>query len=115
MTETVKQASELILARLNGLFKPKSNHRYQLVVVNNVYDQTYNFFLEIHHKHDRSRSIPLHSVTKFELAFLEHVIEQIKTGTNLTIEYINFHHQRWPHSQRIIYGRTLDVNKQRKS
>ncbi len=52
-------------------------------------------------------------MTKYELQFLEQVIGQIKANTNLTIEYINFHEQRWPYSQRIIYGSTYDDNKQR--
>lgn len=115
MIETVKQASELIIERLDKAFKPKLHHRYQLMVVDNVYDQTYNFFLDIWHQHNRRRSIPLHSVVTYELQFLEQVINQITANTNLTIVYINFHQQRWPLSQRIIYGRTLDVNKQRKS
>lgn len=115
MTESVKQASELILNRLKADFHPKLNHRYQIMVVDNVYDETYNFFLDIQHKHNRQRSIPLHSVTKYELGFLEQVIEQIKAETQLTIVYINFHEQRWPHSQHIIYGRTYDDNRQRKS
>ncbi|WP_137597848.1 acetyl-CoA carboxylase [Paucilactobacillus kaifaensis] len=115
MTESVKQASELILKRLSAGFAPKLNHRYQLMVVDNVYDQTYNFFLDIQHKRNRRRSIPLHSITKYELQFLEQVIKQIKANTKLTIVYINFHEQRWPLSQRIIYGRTYDDNKQRRS
>ncbi|WP_054726712.1 hypothetical protein [Paucilactobacillus hokkaidonensis] len=53
MTESVKQASELILKRLKEDFKPQLNHRYRLMVVDNVYDDTYNFFLDIQHKHNR--------------------------------------------------------------
>lgn len=93
---------KLITERIDHLFKRKMQTRYWLMVTDDVYDKTYNFFFNFQKKGQRLRSVPLHTVSNYDLGYLERLITGLRKHTQLTIEYVGFTGQRWPVSQRII-------------
>lgn len=54
---------KLITERIDHLFKRKMQTRYWLMVTDDVYDKTYNFFFNFQKKGQRLRSVPLHTVS----------------------------------------------------
>lgn len=101
--ETAMESSELILQRLQAHFKRLPHTRYCVVVVNNVYDQQYNFFVEVGRHQRCTRSIPLHSITDYLLSNLEQVVQQIQLHNHLPIHFNGFGgQQRWPQSGQLI-------------
>ncbi|MEE6666155.1 hypothetical protein PS423_01925 [Pediococcus acidilactici] len=88
--------AKVILERIESLFKRVPNTRYLINVVNDHFDQTYNFFFFIAKKKQRPHSIPLHSIKKYDLEYLEIVVNEIKKHYHLTLTYNGFSGQRWP-------------------
>lgn len=97
-----QQEAALILKRLSPLFQAKWHRQYRIDVVNNQYGRVFNFFLDIRRPNDRQRSIPLHTLHTTDLAVLERVVNQIRQGTALTLNFVDFGRVRWPESQRWI-------------
>lgn len=97
-----------IIERLDAGFQRKPQVRYQVMITNDPYDKTYNFFLNYQHRNRRLRSKPLHSVHEYELAYLEQLIKDLRAHTKLTFEFVGFTGQRWPSSQRLIQSRRLN-------
>ncbi|KRN28786.1 hypothetical protein IV38_GL000991 [Lactobacillus selangorensis] len=93
---------KLIEQRIDEQFQRKSRTMYWLEVVDDVYDQTYNFFMCHQKKGEPLRSVPLHSLTDHDLASLETIIAALQHYTQLTIHYFGFVGQEWPGSHRII-------------
>ena len=84
LTKKVEEDSEIILTRLKVLFKPKSQHRYHIDVVNNIY-----------HDKKRERSYPLHSIFNYKIEYLEQVLKLVKQETNLSMAFRGFEGQKW--------------------
>ncbi|AQW20649.1 acetyl-CoA carboxylase [Lentilactobacillus curieae] len=93
---------KLILERINPLFKRISHTRYWIRIVNDHYDNQFNFFFHSQRAGMRERSIPLHSITNYQLEYLETVINEIQEHFNLSIYYSGFKGQRWPSNNRVI-------------
>lgn len=102
MTKTERETADLIIGRLQQLFKPQSKRQYKLVVVNDMYDDGFNFFFDTKHSIKSERSVSLATIEGRDLEFLEKTIRLVKKETNLSIEYVEFDGERWPISQRAI-------------
>ncbi|GEK28416.1 acetyl-CoA carboxylase [Furfurilactobacillus siliginis] len=96
---------QVITKRLDALFVRKRNVRYWLQVVDDPYDQTYNFFFDSRLKGHREKSVPLHTITHYDLAYLETVIISLKKHTQLSVLYEGFTGQHWPSNYNIIQKR----------
>lgn len=96
------QEAKLILTRLAPLFTAQWHCQYRIDVVNNQYGHVFNFFLDIRRHNHRERSIPLHTLQTTDLEVLERVLNQVRAGTALTLNFVDFGHVRWPLSQRWI-------------
>lgn len=100
---------KVITERLDAGFERKRQVRYQVVIANDPYDKTYNFFLNYQHRERRLRSKPLHSVTNYRLTYLEQLIKDLRAHTKLSFEFVGFTGERWPSNQRLIQrGRWSD-------
>jgi len=95
----------LIIERIQINFTRQRRTEYWLQVVNDPYDQTYNFFINIQPKKQRIHSIPLHTVTKYDLIYLERLIDQISSVFQLSISYDGFTGLTWPVKQELIQKR----------
>ncbi|MFC6181577.1 acetyl-CoA carboxylase [Lactiplantibacillus daowaiensis] len=93
---------KVINDRLQPRFKRVSQTRYWLQVADDHYGQTYNFFFNYQRKWQRLKSIPLHTITTYDLAYLETVVSELQTLTKLTIDYVGFTDQVWPERQQLI-------------
>ncbi|MYV05243.1 acetyl-CoA carboxylase [Furfurilactobacillus milii] len=93
---------DLICQRIDELFLRQYNTRYWLQIVDDPYDKTYNFFFDSLKKAHREKSVPLHTVTIYDLTYLEELVEDIQKHTQLSIQFEGFTGQHWPKSQRII-------------
>lgn len=102
----------LICDRIDALFVRAPRVRYWLLIVDDSYDQTYNFFFESRQQAHRTRSTPLHTIERHDLGYLETIINGIQQHTQLTQHFKGFTGQRWPRSQRIIQ-RKKDVDEER--
>ncbi|GKT04158.1 acetyl-CoA carboxylase [Furfurilactobacillus sp. WILCCON 0119] len=97
--------SRLIYERIEPLFLRQPHTRYWILVADDPYDKQYNFFFNSLKQGHRERSVPLHSVTDYQLAYLEALIAKLRLRTKLTLVFLNFQQQRWPESQRLIERR----------
>ncbi|KRK97450.1 hypothetical protein FD04_GL001476 [Secundilactobacillus odoratitofui DSM 19909 = JCM 15043] len=93
--------------RLDAGFTRRMQTRYQIMVTNDPYDQTFNFFLNSQRRNQWQKSLPLHSVTTYRLAYLEALLEQLRKHTQLTFLFVGFTGQRWPSNQQFIQRRRL--------
>lgn len=96
---------EIIDQRIEKLFKRISRTRYWIQIVNDPYDQTYNFFFNSQRRGERLKSVPLHKLVNYQLTYLEQLIKGLRTKTNLTIEFTGFTGMRWPTTHKIIQWR----------
>lgn len=94
--ETVKESARIILKRLAQYFKRVPHTEYCIVIVDDSFDRSFNFFIDIKRRQFRQRSIPLHSVTNYSLDNLEQVLHIIRASTNLPIHFRNFQGRSWP-------------------
>lgn len=99
---TELETSKLILERIQKYFQAKRHHQYWLEVVNNQYLHEYNWFIEVVNPLTYEHSIPLHSITKQDLTYLERVVGLVKQENHLTIKYRHFDDLVWPISQKKI-------------
>ncbi|KRK39410.1 hypothetical protein FD07_GL001206 [Levilactobacillus parabrevis ATCC 53295] len=98
----VQKEADLIYVRADKLFAAQWHCQYRIDVVHDQYAQTTNFFMDIQRKGHRERSIPLHTLQTTDLEILEQVIGALKIQTQLSLNFINFGHVRWPESQRWV-------------
>lgn len=96
---------QIIIDRIEQNFKRRYATLYWLQVVNDTYDQTYNFFINIQPRNQRRHSIPLHTVEEYDLSYLENLINQIRHRYHLTIVYDGFTGLKWPVKQELIQRR----------
>ncbi|EQE00520.1 hypothetical protein QAS_4095 [Clostridioides difficile CD9] len=94
--------AKIIIERIEEHFKRVPNTRYTVNVVNNIYDEQYNFFFEIQKINERMKSVPLHSVNNYDLENLENIVNEIKAVYKLSFDYTGFIGQRWPGSWQVI-------------
>ncbi|WP_338215026.1 acetyl-CoA carboxylase [Lacticaseibacillus salsurivasis] len=92
---------KLIVERLQPHFHRRSQVRYAILITNDPYDHTYNFFFNEYPTAHRQRSIPLHSVTG-SLTELEALIQALRHSVNFSLEFTGFAGLRWPSSDRLI-------------
>ncbi len=98
-----KQEAALIDQRIKMLFNAsKFNTQFWIVIVNDIYDHTYNIFFSEQRRRERERSIPVHTVTNYSLEYLEEIVRGLNQRWNFTIKFIQFENQYWPSNQRII-------------
>lgn len=95
----------LILERIEQYFTRCYQTRYWLQVVNDQYDKTYNFFINIQPKGQRVRSIPLHTIEQYNLSYLEKIINEIQKNIHLSFMYDGFTGQKWSIKQELIQKR----------
>ncbi|CAM3097077.1 acetyl-CoA carboxylase [Lactiplantibacillus plajomi] len=94
--------AKVICQRMDLLFKRLARTKYWLQVVNDHYDHSYNVFFNSQRKYERLKSVPLHTIATYDLSYLEKVLGDLRTHTQLTIEFEGFSGQLWPDSQRLI-------------
>lgn len=97
-----KSQADIIAERAAPLFTRKRNTLYWYSVVNDIYDQAYNFFFNIHPRGHRRRSIPLHTLPDYDLATLENVVTALRQSNHLTIEFVGFTGSYWPQAGTLI-------------
>lgn len=98
----MKEDSEIILERIEPLFKRLPHTQYHINVVDDIYDKVYNLFFIITPKGRRTHSVPLHSIKVYDLGYLEEVINAVQKQTQLSIDYTGFTGQVWPVAQKEI-------------
>ncbi|MFT8373544.1 MAG: hypothetical protein ABF620_06625 [Liquorilactobacillus satsumensis] len=91
-----QKEAALIVERLQKYFKPYVQARYTILVVNNTYGHSYNFFFNVLRPQQLTRSIPLRRITTYHLEYLEELIKYIHSLTALTITFKKFGTARWP-------------------
>ena len=96
---------KLISERMRRLFKPRSQTRYWLQVVNDRYDQCFNFFFNSQRQGERLKSVPLHTLYHYDLNALEELLRSLRQQTNLTIQLLGFVGLKWPSTQKVIQRR----------
>lgn len=98
----MEKDTKIIMERMKPLFKRLYQTRYGIVVADDSWDKRYNFFFWSQKKGQWQRSIPLHSLENYDLVYLEKIIGEIKTQTQLSIQFVNFDEKRWPSDLRPI-------------
>lgn len=95
----------IIIQRIEKYFTRRRDTEYYLQVVNDQYDETYNFFINIRPRNQRMHSIPLHTVEDYRLSYLEKLINKIMEQYQFSITYDGFVGLRWPMNQELIQKR----------
>lgn len=98
----------IITKRIDEGFERKSRTRYRIMIANDPYDKSYNFFLNAQHAGQRLKSTPLHTVDTYDLAYLEDLVTALQQFTKLTIEYVGFTGEVWPESNHIIQKKRMN-------
>jgi len=98
---------KILLERIRGLFKLQYRTRYWVMLVDDHFDKTYNFFFHYQRKQQRERSIPLHAVKTYNLEYLEKLIADLRSVYHFNITYVGFEDEYWPSTHRLIQRRRL--------
>ena len=85
-----KKEAAIISERAFQNFEHHQHVWYRLLVVNDQYNQQYNFFLEWHYRGERCRSVPLHVVQHYELHYLKQVLINVQNRIGFSILLRNF-------------------------
>lgn len=101
-TDTPKRQAAIIYERIKNYFKPHIPARYQIQVVNDKFDDAYNFFFIVAKPKRMTRSIPLRIIKKRDLVYLESIVTELKQLTGLSIKYIGFTDERWQSNGKLI-------------
>ena len=98
----LKDDIKIILSRVEMLFKRIPNMRYSINIVNDRFDNEYNLFFEKVPRKQRPHSMPIHTLEKYDLEYLEQVVNEIQKHYQLSINYTGFVGERWPISKKVI-------------
>ncbi|MDD9323924.1 hypothetical protein [Pediococcus acidilactici] len=82
--------ARVILQRIQRYFKKIPNTYYAINIVDDRFDDCYNFFFVVHKKNSRPHSIPLRRVTPYDLESLKEVVREVRKVYQLTIKYTGF-------------------------
>lgn len=88
--ENIVKYAHIVSERIGKHFKRLPHTKYNLLLVHDKFDNSYNFFMEISRPKFRSRSIPLSDFPDITLEQLITIIKVIREKWTLTIEYRNF-------------------------
>ncbi len=88
-------AAQLIIQRIYDHFDHHFNVQYRILVVNDVFNQQYNWFLEWQRPGHRARSVPLHSLPATSSLFFQ-VVNLVKQSVGMTITYRGFDRKQLP-------------------
>ena len=104
MDDSLASAAHQIAEQVWPLFKRLPKTIYHILVVNDHYDDQFNFFFEIYRPHFRTHSYPLYSMSNQQLDQLETLLRLLREqeGLQINIDFRGFGNQRWPESQRRI-------------
>ncbi|SDN39263.1 hypothetical protein [Limosilactobacillus mucosae] len=107
MDNSLASAAHQIAEQVWPLFKRLPKTIYHILVVNDHYDDQFNFFFEIYRPHFRTHSYPLYSMSNQQLDQLETLLRLLREqeGLQINIDFRGFNNQRWPSSQRRIASR----------
>ncbi|KRM91083.1 hypothetical protein FC80_GL001079 [Liquorilactobacillus cacaonum DSM 21116] len=101
-SNNAKKEADYIFEQTKKHFKPHVRARYYILVVNDRFDSSYNFFFNIFKPRQLSRSIPMRRLMNQTLEYLEEVIGFLRQKTTLTFIFILFEDQRWPSNNKLI-------------
>ena len=87
---TPSREAQIIIQRALERFSYHQHVRYCLLVVNDSYNRQYNFFLEWRRPVERSRSVPLHSVHEYDLAYLKQVLGFVQKRIGFSVALRDF-------------------------
>lgn len=94
--------AKIILERLQQHFKPHTPARYAILIVDDPFERSYNFFFNIYRPPQLPHSIPLRRITIYDLEFLEAIVGKIRQKYGFTFIFRNFKQQRWPSNFQLI-------------
>jgi hypothetical protein len=97
---------EIIEGRASKLFKKLPQTIYRINIVNDKFDKTYNFFMEIMPRIKRIKSMPLHTVKNHDLEYLENLLIEFRKKTTLSFDFVGFQGMVWPSSGKKIQLKT---------
>lgn len=86
---SAEESAKLIVTRIFDHFHHRIHVRYRVLVVNDRFNQRYNWFLEWERPHHRTRSVPLHSIS-YQDGHLGVVIRLVKKSVGMTFVYRGF-------------------------
>lgn len=76
---------EIIEGRARILFKKLPQTIYRINIVNDKFDENYNFFMEIKPRNKRIKSMPLHTVNNYNLEYLENLLVELRKQIALSL------------------------------
>lgn len=94
--------AKIIIERLHQYFKPHTLARYTILIVDDPFEHSYNFFFNIYRTPQLPHSIPLRRIKIYDLEFLEAVVVKIRQNYGFTFIFRNFKRQRWPSNFQLI-------------
>ena len=111
MDDPLASAAHQIAEQVWPLFKRLPKTIYHILVVNDHYDDQFNFFFEIYRPHFRTHSYPLYSMSNQQLDKLETLLRLLREqeGLQINIDFRGFGNQRWPESQRRIVSHSYQA------
>ncbi|WP_057894425.1 hypothetical protein [Lacticaseibacillus brantae] len=98
---------KILLKHIKKMFNLQYHTRYWLMLVDDRFDKTYNFFFHYQRKRQRERSIPLHAVKTYNLEYLEKLIKDLQVVYHFSIIYVGFEDEYWPSNHQLIQRRRL--------
>lgn len=87
--QTVSTTATLIVQRIFAHFHHHIHVRYRILIVNDVFNARYNWFLEWQRPGHRTRSVSLHSMGA-DQQLLTAVVRQVSRQVGMSIVYRGF-------------------------
>lgn len=92
---SAKQQVDTMEERIEHYFQPHVRARYQIQIVNNTFDRTFNFFFLYKRGEENTHSIPIKIVREYDWVYFEQIVRELQHRVNFTLRFTGFKDQIW--------------------
>ena len=100
--KTAVQHVDVMEERINHYFKPHIRARYQIQIVNDKFDHSFNFFFLYKMGNENTRSIPIRVIKDCDWVYFEKIVRELHRRVNFTLRFTGFTGEIWQSNGKMI-------------
>ncbi len=93
--QPAKNQVDVMEERINHYFKPHITARYQIQIVNDKIDHSFNFFFIFKKGAENTRSVPLRVIEEYDWIYFEQIVRELRKRVSFTFRLTGFSGQIW--------------------
>ena len=93
--KTAKQHVDVMEARIEHYFMPHIKARYQIQIVNDKFDNSFNFFFLYKKGAENTHSIPIRVIKDHDWIYFEQIVRELHHRVDFTLRFTGFQGEIW--------------------